>query len=218
MAVLLVLGLAWGLTMPLAKIAVEAGYGHFGIMVWQAVIGAALLGAILVMRGVGLPLGWPDIRVYVVISLIGAILPNLSYFEAARHLPAGVMSVLVPMFAFAIALALRLERFAALRLVGLGAGLTGILLLIWPDAAATGPAAAHDIWHTAYWVTIATLASVRYGIEGNYVAKFGTAGLDLVQALCGTFIISACLTVPLAVATGSWVSPLSPGAWRRVQS
>ena len=45
-AILIFCGAAWGITQPLAKIAVTAGYRHFGIIFWQFAIGAALLGAI----------------------------------------------------------------------------------------------------------------------------------------------------------------------------
>lgn len=33
-AILLLLGAGWGLTQPLAKIAVSTGHGHFGLIFW----------------------------------------------------------------------------------------------------------------------------------------------------------------------------------------
>ena len=59
----------------------------------------------------------------VVIALVGTVLPNSACpIEAARYLPAGVMSILlsmVPMFAFPIALGLGTDSFSAARLAGL---------------------------------------------------------------------------------------------------
>jgi hypothetical protein len=55
------------------------------------------------------------------IALIGSVLPNAASYEAVRHLPSGVVSILlslVPMFALPIALCWGLERFAALRALG----------------------------------------------------------------------------------------------------
>jgi drug/metabolite transporter (DMT)-like permease len=51
LAVLLLIGAAWGITQPFAKIAVSEGYRHFGIIFWQFALGALLLAAINRARG-----------------------------------------------------------------------------------------------------------------------------------------------------------------------
>ena len=178
-------------------------------MFWASAIGAGSLAAILAWRGTGLPVGRRQIQVYAVISLVGNIIPNLCYYEAARHLPAGWISVLVslvPIFAFPIALGLRLERFSGLRLAGLLAGLGGVMLLVWPAEAGLDGTS----FVTGYWVIIASLAAVAYACEGNYLARWGAAGLDPLQVLCGASIISAGLCLPLALVTASWISPVPP--------
>ena len=74
--ILIFCGAAWGITQPLAKIAVSAGYRHFGIIFWQFAIGAALLGAINAGRGRPLPRTPRDLVFCTVIALIGTLLPN----------------------------------------------------------------------------------------------------------------------------------------------
>jgi hypothetical protein len=39
LAVLILIGAAWGITQPFAKIAVSDGYRHFGIIFWQFALG-----------------------------------------------------------------------------------------------------------------------------------------------------------------------------------
>jgi drug/metabolite transporter (DMT)-like permease len=51
LAVLVLIGAAWGITQPFAKIAVSEGYRHFGIIFWQFALGALLLAAINRARG-----------------------------------------------------------------------------------------------------------------------------------------------------------------------
>ena len=92
---LALLGAGWGMTQPLAKIAVSEGYRHFGLIFWQLVITGALLGAVVALRGRKLPLGAAQLRMYLVIALIGTVLPNAASYQAAVYLPAGVLSILL---------------------------------------------------------------------------------------------------------------------------
>ena len=208
--VLVLLGAGWGITQPLAKIAVTAGYSHFGIVFWQLAIGAVALGALCLARGRRLPLGPRHLKLYVIIALIGTILPNSASYQAAGHLPAGVISILislVPMFAFPIALALGIDRFSGLRLAGLAAGLLGVVLIVAPEASLPDPA-------MILWVPMALVAPFFYGLEGNYVAKWGTEGLDPIQTLFGASLIGCAIALPLAVGSGQWIDPRPPWGLR----
>ncbi|MGB4788430.1 MAG: EamA family transporter, partial [Lentibacter algarum] len=57
MFALLIMGAGWGITSPLSKIAVSTGHQPLGLVFWQMVIGAVLLGAIVFVRGGRLALG-----------------------------------------------------------------------------------------------------------------------------------------------------------------
>ncbi|MCR9127258.1 MAG: DMT family transporter [Rhodobacteraceae bacterium] len=209
---LLVLGAGWGITQPLSKIAVSTGHGHFGLIFWQGVIGALLMALISALRGRGLPLRRDAAWVYLVIALVGTVLPNSASFQAIAHLPSGVVSVLlslIPMLAFPMALLMGTERFAWRRLAGLSLGLAGVALLVLPEASL--PEAAMLIW-----VPVALIASLFYAFEGNYVARWGMAGLDPLQVLFGASVVAALLALPLALVSGQFISPLrsyGPPEW-----
>lgn len=205
-ALLIVIGAGWGITQPLAKIAVSGGYRHFGLIFWQLVIGALLLGAICAARGRALPLGPRHLRLYLILALLGTVLPNTASFEAARHLPSGVLSILislVPMFAFPIALVFGLEGVSARRFAGLCLGLGGVVLIIGPEASLPDPA-------MVAWIPLALVAPFFYGLEGNVVARWGIAGLDPIQALFGASALGAALALPLALGTGHFIDPRGP--------
>ncbi|MEM9636570.1 MAG: EamA family transporter, partial [Pseudomonadota bacterium] len=44
-----------------------------------------------------------------------------------------------------------------------------------------------------------------YGLEGNLVAKFGTAGMDAFQVLYGASLMGAVIMLPVALGSGQWI-------------
>jgi len=204
--VLVLSGAAWGATQPLAKTAVSEGYRHFGILFWQLGLSGAALWLLCALRGKGLPMSRRDLALYLVLALIGSVLPGISSYSAAVHLPSGVLSILlssVPMLAFPIALCLGLERFCRRRLAGLSLGFAGICLLILPEASL--PASVPTLW-----VFVALISSLFYALESNVVARWGLGDLDAVQALCGASLLGSVISLPLAVASGQFIDPRGP--------
>lgn len=214
-ATLIAMGAGWGLTQPLSKIAVSGGYQPFGLVFWQLALGTVILGAV---RSVArTPSGWamrlprlrtdpPALRVYVVIALIGTVLPNSASYEAIRHLPSGLISILlslVPMFAFPIALALGNERFTLARFAGLGLGLAGVLMIVAPEASLPERA-------MVAFIPLALIAPFFYGLEGNVVDRWGTAGLSAVEVLYGASLAGAIIAAPIAVLSGQFIDPWPP--------
>ena len=203
---LILLGAGWAFTQPMSKIAVSEGYKHFGLIFWQSVIGVVVMAALSLIRRRGLPMGPKHLRVYVIIAIIGTVLPNSASYQAAVHLPAGVLSILlsmIPICAFPIAIALGNDRFESRRFLGLIVGFAGVLIIVLPGASMAGSI-------SSFWVLIALIAGLFYAFEGNYVAKWGTAGLDPIQVLWGASLVGAALTLPLALLSGQWISPLPP--------
>ena len=205
-AALLVLGAGWGITQPLTKIAVSEGYKHFGLLFWQMALGFVVMSLIGALRGIALPINRSVMRVYLIIALIGSVLPNTASYQAAVHLPSGILSILlsmVPMWAFPSALALGTDRFAWRRLLGLVLGLAAILLIVLPGADTS-------VAIPAFWVMIGLISGLFYAFEGNYVARWGTAGLDPMQVLWGASAVGTIIALPLALGSGQWISPLPP--------
>lgn len=205
---LIVMGAGWGMTQPLTKIAVSEDYRQFGLVFWQVVIGAVFLSVICLCTGRKLPLKRSHLATYAIIALIGTVLPNGASYQAMVYLPSGLISILlslIPMLAFPIALALGNERFRWRRLLGLSLGLFAVLLIVAPEASLPDPA-------MIAFIPLALVAPLFYAFEGNYVARWGTAGLDPIQTLCGASIAGAIITLPLAIAAGQWINPLE-SAW-----
>lgn len=204
--VLVAMGMAWGITVPLSKLAVDAGHRSFGIVFWTALIAVVVLGAHLAWHRRGLPLGRRAMRLYAFVALFGTLVPGLASYSAARFLPAGVIAIclsLVPMMTLPLALALGIDRPAPVRVAGLALGLAGVLLLILPEASLPDPA-------MVVFVPLALIAPLSYSVEGVGLGRFGTAGLDAVQVLCGASLLSAVVALPAALMMGIFVDPRLP--------
>jgi drug/metabolite transporter (DMT)-like permease len=202
--VLVILGLGWGSTQSLGKMATATGHQPFGLIFWQLVVGAVVLGAVSLARGKGLSVRPEALRFYVIIAVIGTILPNATFYASVVHLPAGIMSIListVPLIAFPMALALGMERLSVPRIAGLVLGLLGVGLIAAPGAAEV----------SLPWVAVALIGPVFYAIEATYVARNGTARMDAVEAMFGVSVVGAVIVAPLALASGQWVDPLPFG-------
>jgi drug/metabolite transporter (DMT)-like permease len=203
---LVLMGAGWGLTQPMTKIAVSTGYGHFGLVFWQLVIGAALMAGICTYRRSGLPLNFAALRLYLTLAMIGTIVPNSLSYQAAVHLPSGIMSLLVsmiPMFAFVIALGLGMESLRARRVIGLLFGLTGVLIIIAP-----GVDLGQDV--PIFWAALYVVTTLCYALEGNFIAKWGTLGLGPFQVMLGASLMGAVVMAPVVVVTGQYITPEWP--------
>lgn len=200
---LALIGAVWALTFPLTKIAVLGGYRSFGIIFWSSVIAAVVLGAIVRLRGLGLPLHRAAIGRYLFVASVGTVLPSAATYTAAEHLPAGVIAVcmaIIPIVAFPMAIALGLERPNVRRFSGLLLGFLGVLLIVVPDASLPDPS-------KVVFILLALLSVLFYATEGVGLGKFGRAGLDPAQLMLGAFLLSVWVTLPIALMTGTFSMP-----------
>ena len=200
---LIVMGAGWGAGLPMTKIAVSTGYQHYGLMFWQLVIGAALMAVVCAARRLPVPVSPRTLRLYLIIAMIGTVLPNTISYQVAVHLPGGIMSLLlsvIPMFAFLIALMLGNDRFRWRRLIGLLFGLFGVLLIIAP---------AVDLGQEVpvFWAGIYLLTALLYASESNYIAKWGTEGLGPFQVMLGSSLVGLVIVTPLMIRSGQYIAP-----------
>ena len=204
--VLILMGAAWGLSIPLTKITVSTGYGQFGLIFWQFVIAVIVLGFTLVVRRKRPIFERKTIFLFIVLALLGTIFPNSASYVATYYLPASFIAILiatVPMFSFPMAMLMGLEKKDFRRISGLFIGLLGVVIL-------TAPKASFPDRHLLIFIPLALLAPFFYAIEGNYVDKYGTAGQDPIQTFTGASILGTFMILPVTISTGQWIDPFQP--------
>ena len=201
--ILLIVGVSWGLTAPLSKIAVSTGHHYLGLLIWQIIIMILSLGLIQIFRKKKLPLNLNCFWRYVVVALLGTILPNSIMYKAYVHLQSGIMSILVsivPMIAFLLVLVLQMEKFEIRRFLGVLFGIFAIILIVFPKL---------DLGYLGEvgWILLALLSPLCYAIEGVWINKIGIAKLDPIEVILGASILGFFILMPIVALNGYWITP-----------
>ena len=181
-AILAFIGIGWGSTQPLGKIAASTGHQPFGLIFWQLVVCVVVLGVLTAVRGKGLPMTRKALEFYVIVALLGTLIPNYTFYLSVARLPAGIMSIIIatiPLLAFPMAMALGMDRFSARRMIGIVLGLSGVLLIAVPQASLPDRA-------MVAFLPIAMIGPLFYAMENTYVAARGTGDMDAIQAMFGS--------------------------------
>ena len=103
---------------------------------------------------------------------------------------------------------LEMDQFSMPRLAGLLCGLLGVALIALPSTSLP------DAAMIAY-LPIAMVGPFFYAFEGNFVAKYGTAGMDAVQAMFLASCVGAVIIFPVVLWSGQWIDPFVP--WGRAE-
>lgn len=193
-ASLLTLSLLWGSSFLAAKIAL-GDFGPMQLAAGRIVLGAAILLAVVAATGRPLPRGrriWLSVLGFAVFS---NSLPFFLLNWAQQTVPssfAGVVMATVPLFVLPMAIAaVPGERFRWPKLAGLVAGLAGVVVLVGPGEAVSGPAA-----------LLPRLACVGAAIcyaTGSIVTRLAPIE-DQIAFSAVTLGLAALISVPVALA------------------
>jgi len=204
-AVLLTMGLTWGLSFSLARIAAVAGVRPLAITFWEAAGAGAILLLVCLGRGRAVPISRELGLFYLASGLLGMVIPGAIFFYAAAHVPAGVLSIsiaIIPVLTFATSAVLRLETFVLMRIAGVVLGVLSIVLLIGPQQSLPDPA-------QLPWVLLSLVAAACYAALNVMVAVWKPKRTTSFTATTGMFVAASLIMVPVLYATGTFV----PFSW-----
>lgn len=203
---LMVVGTAWGSTQLFSKLIMSQGHLALGVSFLSTVLGAVIVTAVMLFLRVPLPLSRRHLVFFLICGLTGTALPNYTSYTSIRELPVGVVSVIiaaVPIWTFLAAVALKMDRAAPRRVVGLGLGALAVALLIGPEASLPRP-------EDTLWVGVALLTGLSYTVENIYIARNQPKECGALQTLCGLLWAAVCLIMPVTLGTGAWMEISSP--------
>jgi len=202
----LTLGITWGVTFSLARLATEAGAHPLGLAFWQAAGGGLVLSCYALLRRRRPSLAPAMLLRYCVIGLVGTAIPGTILFYAAPHVPVGVLAItvaLVPITTYGASWLLGLDAYSPWRLTGVVLGFVAILLVMIPDASLPKPGA-------QIWLIMAVIAVCFYTAENLYVDKYIPTETDMALLLMGGMFAAAVLLAPLVVTQNAFVPVTAP--------
>ena len=208
---LLFLGVIWGYSISLAKMAMSGGAHPFGVTMWTSLIGAGFLLTLNAARRQPISVKSDVMWLYVVCGLLGTVVPAILFFYAASRVPAGVLSItvtLAPILTFLFAALMGLERFASLRVLGVVCGAVAVVLLVGPETSLPDPS-------TVPWVLLACGAGACYAVENMILTLRMPRGVNPYMMTCGMFIAAAVMITPVVIVTDSFVPLIWP--WGQVE-
>ncbi len=203
---LLLLGSMWGASFSVSKFAIQGGVPVLGYAAWQAGGSALVLLAVLRLRGARMPHSWPVWRYSFIVGLLGITIPNLVFFSVIRHMPAGLMSVIVttaPIITYGLALSTSIERLSWLRGMGIALGFLGALVIVLPSESLPEGV---DL----DFVLLAFLTPGFYALSNLYAGQCRPAGATSGALACGMLLAAGGTQTLLMLVMIPAYAPLPP--------
>ncbi len=193
--ILIILGLGWGLSFTLGKIAITAGGTPIGLTFWQSLFSGLILlayvffrhGKIIIPKIMFLPI--------IIITFLSVVIPNIIFYACIEHLDAGVLSIsvsVIPLFTYLIAMGLRMDKFKVRRVIGLITGFCALLILILPENSLPDK---RDI----PWVLLALNCALCYALENIYIDRLALQNFGPIRLVCAVSFVSAIITFLLSL-------------------
>ena len=212
MLILGYMGIVWGLSFSLSKIAVGLGGTPIGLTFWTCLLTGLMLLFYTIIRGQKIRFRLKDLQIILLLAFLGAMLPNMFFYYAAAHVSAGILSItitVVPIATYALSFILKLEAISARRITGVFFGVGAILVLVLPENSLPNKS-------EVIWIIVACLSSISYALENITLAIRGIDGIGPVRLSCGINLLAALILgvfsyftdnfmpVPLPVTTLTW--------------
>jgi drug/metabolite transporter (DMT)-like permease len=206
-SMLLGLSVIWGGSFFFNKILLGA-MAPLSVMLGRAGFAAIALLLYLYLSGGALPRSLAMWRAFLVMSVFNNLIPFSLILWGQQFIGVGhaaILNATTPLFAALLGHALGQERMSARRLLGVGVGLAGVVVMVGPDVLLRG----FGSEALAQFAVLA--AAVGYGIAAIYGRRYSKLGLTPRMAAAGQLLVTTLIGIPLvAIVDQPWNLPM-PG-------
>jgi drug/metabolite transporter (DMT)-like permease len=204
---LFALSAVWGISFLMIRIA-DTTFPPLWVALLRCALGAALLWAILVMRGNRLP-PRSHLRWLLLVALLNNALPFTCFALGEETVPSNIASVLnalVPIWTLLLTIAIERRRASHVTSAGVLIAFAGAVLVAMQSNGADPAHAATSPWAG---ILIIALATLSYGIA-TVLAKAKLRGLDPIGLATTQLTFASLMLLPFALA-GAHPGPLHAG-------
>ena len=187
------MGMTWGLQFAMLKLAVERGRSELNVLLMALVLLSIVYAILVGLKGRTFRPTREHLVFFVIIAILGYILPMGATLYAAPYMPAGIITLLAslsPIATFAVAIGLRTEPVSRIRIGAMLLGCVSAVLVLGPEAELPG-------YGALGWMLLVLIIPVCYGVESIYVAARWPKGLGVLELGFGEALVAAVLALPL---------------------
>jgi len=186
-----------GLRTDLAKVAADQDLTPFAFLTWSVVGAALVLGAVGAKRHRLPSISVRTLEYFVVAAVVSLVAPQLIFFSAAPKIGAGFAAlalVFSPLYTYAGALVMHMERFDPWRALGVGLALAASVLLAalklgQPDA-------------PAVWIIVTLTAPILLAVGNLYRTRRWPPGSSADQLAPGMVAAAAIILLVTSLLPG----------------
>ncbi len=204
LTMLIATAVIFGAIFSVNRFAISGGVPPIAYAFWQSLGAGVVLLPVALVRG-SLPRLSPlFLRTYFVSGALGIAIPIYLLCLVAAELPASAVTLVLalsPPLTYLFALILGMEKFRIVCIVGILVGLSGVVLLVVPEASLPGTEAAG-------WLLLAFLAPVSFAMVNVFAGRFRPPEAPSVMLACGLLLASALFLLPIMFATGQAYLPV----------
>jgi len=197
---LFVIGITFAMTFVFNRLAITNGVPLIPYVLLQALGGALVLLIACGLRGEFPNVSPKYLRVYFLTGMFNVCLPIFVLSLVAPKVPSGILSLglmLIPLVIYALALALGMDRFRWVRLMGILLGLAGVLLVVLPRASLPSP-------DMVGWVVLGLVAPLSYALGAILMARLDPPESKSLPLACGLLSASAVIMLLVMLISGTW--------------
>lgn len=201
----LAVGLVWGLTPALSRMASGLGSNPLGLAIWVNGLAAIFCLGVAAYRRKLPRLKPSEFMFYIYWAIIAGILQRMTTFVVTEHVEAAMLSLIVTLqgfMVFGFAAVTRMEQATPRRLLGLMVGLIGVTLVLFTR---------FDVSNGAQnaWLLFAMALPLLFAIEALVLAGKRPEHIDIFASVGLMMALSTAMLAPWAYFSGD-LMPLGP--------
>lgn len=201
LGLLLLLGITWSLGYSIARYCTTNGVHPLGYAFWQSLGPAILLTVLCFALKIPPSIKRQTIFFYLFAGLIGISLPNANMYLSAKHLPAGILAVVIntaPLFTYLLALAFKEETFHPRRFAGIILTFFGLLILAQPHVLLEES--------STPWLYSALLTPFAFSLCAVFISKYRPDNSHSLSLASGMLCASTLWLTPVVIVSGHFYS------------
>ena len=192
LSILIFIGIGWGLSFSISKIAVSMGDNPISILFYQNIVSFFVLLFISLFKFKKFKININIINFFLLISFSGVVIPGTLFYIAASKVPAGILSIsvaFVPMLTYVCSLYLKTEDFVFLRILGVLLGFIAILFLV-------GPPDSFADRSIIPWVLLAMICPICYTFENIFIDIKKPKNINSIVLSLGCAFVTIIILLP----------------------